>query len=214
MATYEEQSQAYQEKFRNMMPASVTDTIDASIASLQDYDKSNIIRVGEKLPAFQLKNATGKEVESTSLLSKGPLVIVFYRGEWCPYCNFAIAGYQKLLPEFKARGVTVVGITPELPNGLLTMAEKHNLEFEILTDYRNEYARKLNIIYKQPDSMRTAFEQMKIPVWDKNDDDSLELPIPTTLLVDQKGVVQNLQADPDFLKRVEPSTVLEWVKDL
>jgi peroxiredoxin len=107
-----------------------------------------------------------------------------------------------------------VGITPELPNGLLTMTEKHNLEFEILTDYRNEYARKLSLIYKQPDSMRTAFEQMKIPVWDKNDDNSLELPIPTTLLVDQKGVVQNLQADPDFLKRVEPTTVLEWVKNL
>ena len=94
------------------------------------------------------------------------------------------------------------------------MTAKHNLEFEILTDYRNAYARELNIVYKQPASMRTALEEMKMPIWEKNDDESLELPVPTTLLVDQKGVVRNLQADPDFLKRVEPTTVLEWVKSL
>lgn len=94
------------------------------------------------------------------------------------------------------------------------MTEKHALEFSALTDEHNEYARKLGIVWKQPESMRPVFEKFGNDLLKKNGDDSFELPLPATLLVDKEGVVRDLYLEPDYTKRVEPSTVLEWVERL
>lgn len=181
---------------------------------LETFDASKAIKVGDKLPEFDLEDSVGKKQSSTELLKQGPLVITFYRGEWCPFCNIAISGFQKHLDAFKAKGVTLVAITPELPDGTLTMTEKHNLKFTVLSDRHNEFAHKLGIVWKQPDALRPVFDKFNHNLPKRNGDDSFAVPIPATLLVDQSGVVRNAYLEPDYIKRVEPKTVLEWIDAL
>ncbi|KAK5136315.1 hypothetical protein LTR08_003688 [Meristemomyces frigidus] len=200
--------------FSKNAPEVVKNPINSSRASLSDFDASGIIKVGEKMPDFKLQNAVGKEVDSASLRAKGPMVLTFYRGEWCPFCNIAMSGFQKYASEFKAMGVTLVALTPELPNGTLTMTEKHQLDFAVLTDAHNEYARKLGIVWKMPENLRPIFEKFGHDLPKRNGDDSFEVPLPATLLVDKDGIVRNVYAEPDYVKRVEPQTVLEWIDQL
>jgi len=179
-----------------------------------NYNASQVIKVGEKLPSFKLPDAVGKEQSSDELLAQGPIVITFYRGEWCPFCNIAISGFQKHWESFKAKGVNVVAITPQLPNGTLTMKEKHDLAFPVVTDLHNEYARKLGIVWKQPEALRPVFERFGHDLNKENGDDSFELPLPATFLVDKSGTIRNRYFDPNYTKRVEPTTVLEWTDAL
>ncbi|KAJ5573511.1 uncharacterized protein N7459_007938 [Penicillium hispanicum] len=173
-----------------------------------------IIQVGDRLPDFSLQNAVGVEQRSADLLAQGPLLITFYRGEWCPFCNIALAGLQRYLPEFLSRGVNLVAITPELPNGTMTMTEKHELKFAVLTDLHNGYARQLGIVWKQPDTLKPVYEALGHDLSEKNGDDSFEVPLPATILVDQDGTVQNTYIEPNYFKRVEPKEVLQWIEGL
>lgn len=215
MSLIQPQLDASREKFFTTFPDEFTIPIGAALSDLSKFDRSTAIKVGDKLPEFTLPDAVEKEQSSAELLSRGPLVIAFYRGEWCPACNIAISGLQRHLAEFRAKGVTLVGITPQKPNGLLTMTEKHNLGFPVLSDLHNEYARKLGIVWKHPDTIGPLVEQINgIKFTEVNGDDSNEVPFPATLLVDQSGTVRNIFLEPDWTKRVEPTTVLEWINAL
>ncbi len=172
------------------------------------------IKVGDTLPSFRLSDAVGKEVNSADLLAQGPLLISFYRGEWCPFCNLELRALQKHLPEFKAKGVTLIAISPELPNQSLTTTEKHNLGFPVLSDVGNKFARQLGIVFAQPDALRPVIQPGVNSLKDRNGDDSFEVPVPATLLVDRKGVVRNAFIDADYTKRLEPATALEWADAL
>ncbi|CZT14134.1 uncharacterized protein RCC_00107 [Ramularia collo-cygni] len=200
--------------FTKNAPETIQTPINAARAELINFDTSETIKIGDKLPSFSLQNALGELQTSTTLLNKGPLILTFYRGEWCPFCNIALSGFQKHLSAFTAKNVTLVAITPELPNGTLSMTEKHELEFPVLTDLHNAYARKLGIVWRQPESLRPVFETFGHDLPRRNGDDSFELPLPATMLVDGEGVVRNLYLEPDYVKRVEPLTVLDWIDEL
>ncbi|KAH8426530.1 peroxiredoxin-like family protein [Aspergillus melleus] len=165
---------------------------------------------------IQLVNKAKKQAEQTSteLLSQGPLIITFYRGEWCPFCNIALVGLQRYYDELKVKGASLVAITPELPNSSLSMIEKHDLKFPVLTDSHNEYARKLGIVWKQPESLRPVYEALGHDLQQRNADKSFKVPIPATLLVDKDGIVRNMYLNVDYFKRVEPKAVLEWIEAL
>lgn len=172
------------------------------------------VKVGDTLPEFHLSDAVGQEVNSADLLSHGPLLITFYRGEWCPFCNLALAAMQKHHDDFQAKGVTLVAISPELPDQSLSTTEKHALKFPVLSDVGNKFARQLGIVFAQPDSLRPVFQAFGHDLQARNGDDSLEVPVPATLLVDQNGVVRNAYIESDYSKRLEPSTALEWIDAL
>jgi peroxiredoxin len=172
------------------------------------------IQVGATLPEFTLTDALGKAVSIKTLLVNGPILINFYRGEWCPFCNIQLSSLQKHLAEFEAKGITLVAITPELPTETLTTTEKQNLKFTVLSDIGNKYARKLGIVWKMPDTLRPVFKTMDKELIKRNGDDSFELPIPASLLVDRKGIVRKTFIDPDFTQRLETKTALEWIDTL
>ncbi|KAI0871590.1 AhpC-TSA-domain-containing protein [Hypoxylon argillaceum] len=186
---------------------------DGHAKFLSTWDPSKTIQVGDKLPEFALTDATGKEVTSASLLAKGPLLITFYRGEWCPFCNIAIGFLQKHLPEFQSRGVTLVAISPELPNNNMTTTEKHALQFPVLTDLHNGLAKKLGIVYDQS-SAKDLHKSIGLDLNARNGDDTWELPIPATLLVDKDGVVRNTAIEPDYKRRLDPKQAVEWIDAL
>ncbi|KAF4635190.1 hypothetical protein G7Y89_g2909 [Cudoniella acicularis] len=201
--------------FQKNAPQPVLEVINSSKQGFQKaFDPSLAIQVGDKLPAFSLSNAVGEVVTSASLLSKGPLLITFYRGEWCPFCNLALQALQKRLDDFKAKGVTLVAITPELPNTSLSTVEKNELKFQVLSDVGNKFAKELGILFPMPDPMRPVLKSFGHDLLAANGDDSYVVPVPATLLVDGKGVVRNTYINPDYTKRIEPSVTLEWIDAL
>ncbi|KAM5354706.1 hypothetical protein ACJ41O_001353 [Fusarium nematophilum] len=206
-----EQLDAIAQKFK-AMPGSekINNAVDTFT---QTFKPSAAIQVGSKLPDFLLSDATGKQVSSADLLAKGPLLITFYRGEWCPYCNIALQFLQRHLEEFTKRGVTLVAMTPELPDHSLTTAQKNKIEFPVLTDLHNDFARKLGIVYDQS-SAREIFQQLDVSLVHRNGDDSYEVPVPATLLVDGAGVIRNAYVEPDYRKRMDPEVALKWIDDL
>ena len=202
-------------QFQQNAPKRVVDTIlSARSAISNQWNTFKPLNVGEKLPPFTLPNAIGEQVSSTTFLEKGPLIITFYRGEWCPFCNLALGALQKHIDAIHARGAELVAISPELPNTSLTTVEKHTLRFPVLTDLNLEFARKLGIVWEQPENMGEVFEEIGIEIEKRTGRASLEVPVPATFLVSGDGVVVKVSADPDYTKRVEPETVLEWLDEL
>lgn len=203
------------DSFSKIVPEPVESAITKARTNfIESFDPKTAIQVGDTLPEFRLSDAVGTECSSTELLKNGPLLITFYRGEWCPFCNVALVGFQKVLEDLQAKGVTLVAISPELPNQSLSAVEKHNLKFPVLSDVGNKYAKQLGILFQQPDSLRPIFEKLGHSLGERNGDDSFAVPVPATLLVDEKGIVRNTFIDADYVKRVEPSTVLEWIDGL
>lgn len=202
-------------QFETSVPSDIKDPILKAKDDLAvSFDKSRVIKPGETLPSFSLPDATGQEVSSSTLLAQSSLLITFYRGGWCPYCNLSLAALQKHVAEYKARGVDFIAVSPELPDISLSTTEKLDLKFPVLSDIGLRYARKLGIVFKQDEAVREPFATVGIDLNASNGDDSFELPVPVTLLVDQNATVQNVFLDPDFTKRLEPSEALEWIDRL
>ena len=209
------QLSAVYDNFQKNAPAQISQTINTANSDFEHaFKNQSIIKVGDKLPSFTLSDALGKEVTSNELLNNGPLLISFYRGEWCPFCNLALRSLQLNLGNFQAKGVTLVAISPELPNTSLSTIEKNELKYPVLSDVGNKYARQLGIIFPMPDSMRPTFKAFGHDLVARNGDDSFEVPVPATLLVDEQGIVRNTYINPHYWERIEPSTALEWINEL
>jgi peroxiredoxin len=197
------------------MPEELSHTISKSIEDfVQTWNPANAINVGQLFPDFSLSDATGKQVSLKELLAKGPLLISFYRGGWCPYCNLALNALQDSLSAIKARGVTLVAISPELPDQSLTMQERNELQFPVLSDAENNLARKLGILFQQPDTLRPILEANGVDLQERNGDDSYEVPFPASYLIDSKGMIRSAFLDPDYTRRLEPSTALGWIDEM
>jgi peroxiredoxin len=197
------------------MPEELSHTISKSIEDfVQTWNPANAINVGQLFPDFSLSDATGKQVSLKELLAKGPLLISFYRGGWCPYCNLALNALQDSLSAIKAKGVTLVAISPELPDQSLTMQERNELQFPVLSDAENNLARKLGILFQQPDTLRPILEANGVDLQERNGDDSYEVPFPASYLIDSKGMIRSAFLDPDYTRRLEPSTALGWIDEM
>lgn len=181
--------------------------------TMQAQDVSKALQVGDKAPDFTLKNAQGKTIRLYSLLEKGNVVMTWYRGGWCPYCNVALGQLQEKLPEFKALNATLVALTPELPDHSLSTQEKNNLEFEVLTDLNNNVARQYGIVFKLDDQTAQRYEQA-LHLSSRNGTDSSELPVPATYVLDKNGVVRYAFVNPDYKKRANPDEVLQALKEI
>jgi peroxiredoxin len=130
-----------------------------------------------------------------------------------PYCNVAVQYLQRHLDDYLSRGVTLVAISPELPNYSLTMTEKHKLIFPVLSDLHNVLAKKLGIVYDQS-TARELHAKIGTDLKARNGEDTWEVPIPATFLIDKSGIVRAAYIEPDFRKRVDPKVVLGWIDNL
>jgi peroxiredoxin len=201
--------------FKKNAPEVAFNTLGSGVQDLKKaFDPTTTIQVGQEFPSFELQDATGKFVSKDTLLKDGALLISFYRGEWCPYCNLELRALQKHLSDFKKKGVSLVAISPQLPDNSISTAEKNELQFTVLSDVDNKLARQLGIIWSQPDAFRSLFQGFGID-WQKTyGNENLEVPIPATILVDKNGVIRNIFIDPDYTKRLDPEIALEWAAKL
>ena len=170
--------------------------------------------VGEIAPDFKLPNATGTHVSLYDMLNNGPVVLSFYRGGWCPFCSLELQALQGILPEIRARGASLIGISPEKPDNSLSTAEKYNLEFEVLSDQGNRTAREYGLLFSVDQEMRPLYLEWGFDVPACNGDDSWELPVPATYIIDTNGVVRAAFIDKDYTKRMEPDDIIAALNEI
>ena len=195
--------------FMSSLPEDDAQIVGASFEKLKaSHTGESAIAVGEITPDFTLPGATGKAVSLHNKLNDGPVVVSFYRGGWCPFCNLELQALQALLPEIRALGASLIGISPETPDNSMTTAEKHQLEFDVLSDVGNKTARDYGLIFTVYEEMRPLYLKWGLDVPASNGDDSWELPIPATYVIDTNGVARAVHADKDYTRRVEPEQIL------
>lgn len=174
---------------------------------------SKALNVGDVAPDFVLKNQNGEDVSLSSKLSSGPVILTWYRGGWCPYCNITLNRLQSDLPEIKALNAELIALTPELPDSSLNTAEKNNLEFSVLSDLGNEVARSYGIVYKLMPEVATYY-QNGFDLHAFNGDESDELPLAATYVIDTNGEIIYAFLHEDYRMRAEPSEILEALKNI
>jgi peroxiredoxin len=169
----------------------------------------NALKAGAKMPVFKLKDATGKTVGSDELLKQGNLVIVFYRGSWCPFCNLYLRNLQKNLPQIKGAGGNLVAISVENPDNSLNVAKKNELDFTVLSDPNLTLARKFGIVYQMPKETDELYKSRGLNVAKHNEMERAELPLSATYVVNRKGEIVYSFLEADYKKRAEPQTIIE-----
>jgi peroxiredoxin len=186
---------------------------------IQAVEKSGIEKsakqVGDKAPDFTLKNPSGHEVSLSEALKNGPVVLTWYRGGWCPYCNIALAAYQAKLPEMRAEGATFMALTPELPDKSLTTAEKHKLDFDVLSDLNHEVAKNYGLVFKLTPEVEKLYKgKFDLTKFNGEKAGDQDLPLAATYIIDQAGVIRWAFVKADYRQRAEPADVLAFLKKL
>ena len=176
--------------------------------------EDHVLKVGEQLPAFTLPDATGKMVSSDELLAQGPLVINFYRGSWCPYCIIELKAYRDRLDEIQALGAQLVAVSPQKPDASLTLQEKENLPFPVLTDVDQKLAEDMRIIFEFPEFLQRLYRDdggLDLP---KENDNTWRLPMPATYVIESNGRVALAHANTTYITRLDPGKVIDVLKEL
>ena len=214
-ATLEQQIAAFNAQLATQAPPQVVDQISQYINTLiASGVEKNALKVGEKAPSFTLPDALGRQVSLAGFLQQGPVVVTFYRGEWCPYCNLQLHAYQQVLPQIKELGANLIAISPQTPDHSLSMSEKHELAFPVLSDQGNQVARQFSLIYSVEEDIRTLFKSLGSDIPAFNGDESWEIPVPGTFIISQDGTIRLTYADADYTHRLEPSALLDGLRTM
>ena len=173
---------------------------------------ANTLPVGAKIPEFQLQDHDGKNVSSSYLLAKGRLVLCFIRGRWCPFCVGQMEAMNLILPEIEQEGSTLVAISPQTVQQSFFMRDQHKLRFPLLSDAGNKVARQFGLTYRVPDEQRAIYQRAFVNLPFVNGDDSWELPIPATYIIDRDGTVLYASANEDYTERPEPEDIVRFLQ--
>lgn len=172
------------------------------------------LKVGDKAPNFTLNNAKGKAVTLEDKLKKGPVVLVFYRGSWCPYCNMYLKVLSKSLPMIKKLGAQLITVTPQTPDKSSQQIKSDKYPFEILSDLDGKVMKDYKLYFELKDDLITVYKKFGIDVEGHNGKGKKALPVPGSFVIDAKGVVQAAFAETDYKKRMEPSDIIKALKKL
>lgn len=196
-----------------LLPTIPEETMNTLMSELQQLIASGIAEKatsqGDSFPNFALPNTDNETCSFSDLLANGPLVISFYRGAWCPYCNLEIKALQQRLPEINAAGGQLVAISPQLPDKSADQIVNSKLDFEVLSDIEKKLAKECGLVFTLPESLHPIYAAWQLDIPGHNGDNSFELPIPATYIIDTDGVVRYAHIDMDYTKRLEPNIIIE-----
>ena len=206
-----EQLKAYADQSAEKIPANIQLVMQSAINELENSDLLvKALKTGDLLPEITLPNIKEEHVSLNSKLASGKkLVISFYRGGWCPYCNIELRALQNILPEIKEKGAELIAITPESPDNSLSTIEKNNLDFEVLTDEDNKLAYSLNLAYQIPEELNTIYKSFGINLEDSQGNADHTLPIAATYVVDTDGKVIYHFLNEDYKLRADVDEILK-----
>jgi peroxiredoxin len=191
------------------VPRTVIETMHRATAELiASGAASRALKAGDTAPPFVLNGANGNAVVASALLAQGPLVVSFYRGVWCPYCNMELQALQEALPAFRALGAQLLAISPQNAVNSRKSMRDNGLDFPILSDPGNETAAAFGLRVALPGYLIDLYKSLKneLPVF--NGDTSWTLPMPGRFVIGQDGIIRYAEVNPDYTHRPEPSDML------
>lgn len=195
------------------VPAERQAIMERHIAQLRSGLAKMALKVGDRAPSIVLGNAKGETVDVGALLKKGPVIVAFYRGGWCPFCNLELRAFQRLLPDIEASGASLVAISPEKPDDSLSTAEKNALTFEVLSDVGQKVGRAFRLVYDFSDELKSAYNGFGLDIPAKNGTaGEWALPISATYIIGRDGVIVYAYTDADYRDRADPSEILAALK--
>lgn len=211
----DQQLAAFKVEFARTAPAGRVALYEAKIEELRaSFVRDAAIRTGDRAPDFALLDARRNPVSLSDVLRRGPAVVTFYRGGWCPYCNLQLRAYQAVLPQITGLGGRLLAISPQLPDGSLSTAETNALTFDVLSDVGNHAARSFGLVYALPEELRAVLRSNNKALPGINGDDSWELPVPATYVIAPDRKVALAYVDVDYRNRLEPNAILSALGSL
>jgi len=194
-------------------PADIHPVMERATAELIASGAANkALKVGDKAPLFTLKDPDGHPVSSAELLAKGPLVLTFYRGVWCPYCNLELQALQAFLPTLQEAGASLVAISPQIAANSRKSMRTNGLQFPILSDRHNDVADAFGLRFALPDYLIELYKNLRNDLPSFNDDPSWTLPMPARYVIGQDGVIRYAEVNPDYTQRPEPEAILDAIR--
>lgn len=179
---------------------------DADLAA--DFASRPGPNAGDPAPGFSLPAAAGGTVTLADELAKGPAILVFYRGGWCPYCNLELRAYQRILPEIEAAGARLIAVSPQAPDGSLSTAEKNGLGFAVLSDVGSHAARAFNVAFDLPEPLIGLYRRFGHDLPVLNGAGDWRLPVPATFVIGRDGRIVLAHVETDYRFRLEPAAAL------
>ncbi len=196
-------------KLRSLVPAERLATIDRAVAELKASGlAAHALKVGDKAPDFTLPDGDGTPWRSEDLLRHGPLVIVFYRGRWCAYCNAQLVALQQIHQQIDSAGASLVAISPQTQKHSYMTRDMHHLRFPVLSDSGNQVARKFGLVYRLSPELRAMYESIMTKLPGYNGDPSWELPLAATFVIQPDGIISYAHVNEDWRQRAEPQEIL------
>ena len=171
-------------------------------------------KAGDPMPSFLLPNAEGRLIDSADLLARGPLVITFIRGQWCPYCALTLEALEAVLPDLEAAGGTLVAMTPETGGRALLTKKERGLHYEMLVDVDLAVAMAFGIVFRAPPLYAALLSRAGIDIADRSGNPAWFLPIPATFMAGGDGVIHRAWVNIDFTERAEPTEIIDALRRL
>lgn len=210
MGALQQDLDAFRAEWARKAPEEAQALIADQIAALErDGAEDRIPAEGAMLPDLVLPDATGRR---RRLRDFGAMVIVFYRGGWCPYCNLQLRAWQKRLPDLAARGLALVAISPQQPDGSLSTAERNALTFPVLSDSEDKAGQAFGVSFPLPEELIALYRRFGHDLPAVNGPAGWRLPMPATFLVGPDGRIRFARAEADYRRRVDPDAVLALVE--
>lgn len=215
MQTLEQKIKAYDEIKQSKVPAHILAVMDQATEQLRETSlEQGALTTGVQIPDFALPDQHGVTRPLSHYLAQGPVVLNIYRGGWCPYCNLEMQALNAVLPEFRARGVNLIGLTPEKPSSAQDTLTANGLAITVLSDEGNRVSASLGLVFTLAEELRPIYESFGIDIPASNGDDTFTLPVPATYVIGQDGTVLYHFVNVDYTKRVEPATLVAVLDEL
>jgi peroxiredoxin len=206
---------AFFDSRQEQIPADVRAVMQRAARELAESGQADeALTVGGKAPSFTLPSATGRTVVLDDLLADGPVVLTFYRGAWCPYCNIALRSLQQHHDAITARGAHLVAVSPQVPDESLSHAEKDELAFDVVSDLGCETAKQFGLAFDLPDDLAAVYVGLGIGLHRSNGGHARTLPIPATYVIDPDGTIRWAFVNSDYTTRAEPADILAALDNL
>ncbi len=215
MMTLLQKTQELTKQFIASQPEKIQQDIMDSFEQLMASDTAkNALQTGDSAIDFTLPNAIGEQKKLSQLLEQGPVVLSFYRGGWCPYCNLQFKALNDILPEIQQLGANLIGISPETPDNSISTIEKHQLKFEVLSDVGNTIANKYGLVMTVIEKLRPYYLQWGFDIPTLNGDDSYQLPVPATYIINQDNNITACYVNKNYTERMEPNDIISALKNI
>lgn len=212
MKNLEQQIEELNENLAKQLPTEVLEVFGKSIQDLKAQDiEETSIGTGERFPDFSLPNTNDETIVLRELLKNGKVIVAFFRGSWCPYCNLELKALQGNLRQITDRNATLVAISPQTTYYSEELRNNHHLDFELLTDKDNALAKQLGISFGLQDFVIPTYGSLGIDLSEYNANDNNELPIPAVFVIDTDGNIIYRFVDTNYMNRIDIQELIEQV---